>query len=288
MGNDSEKEVIALKKEKNMITYEEKRRSTFKRGSEKVYAEKEDIKKRRNRKMKQELRTVQGKERRFQYILTRKAVKNLNMRIKPNSEIHVSANRFVPVKYIDSFVLSHEKTLIKTLDKYEKIRANTLQPLQYVSGEKVRFLGEDLHLLVEAAGIEEAEKIGQFLFLRVKDTTDFVRKERVMKKWFSRMQADIFLEICKEIYPLFKSYGVKYPLVKIRNMKTRWGSCQPQRGIITLNGKMIAAKREAIEYVVLHEFAHFIHPNHSKEFYGLVESLMPDWKERKAMLREIG
>ena len=238
-------------------------------------------------KTKQEQRTVIGRERTFQYILTRKAVKNLNMRVKPEGEIYVSAHPLVPVKYIDKFVLSHEQTLIKTLDKYEKIRANTLQPLQYVSGEKIRFLGEELHLLVEPALVEEVEKIGQFLFLRVKDTTDFNRKERVMKKWISRMQKEIFFEICKEIYPLFQPYNVKYPLVKIRNMKSRWGSCQPQKNIITLNGKMIAANRAAIEYVVLHEFAHFIHPNHSKDFYDLVESLMPDWKERKAMLQGV-
>ena len=75
--------------------------------------------------------------------------------------------------------------------------------------------------------------------------------------------------------------------MKIRNMKSRWGSCQPQRGIITLNARMIAAPREAIEYVVVHEFAHFIHPNHSKEFYTLVEQLMPDWKTRKKMLQGI-
>ena len=208
------------------------------------------------------------------------------MRVKPTGEIFVSAAPLVPVKYIDNFVLSHEKTLIKVLDKYDKIRENTLQPLQYVSGEKIRFLGEELHLLVEAAPVEGVDKIGQFLFLRVKDTTDFSRKERVMKKWFGRMQTDVFSEICKEIYPLFQPYGVKYPLVKIRSMKSRWGSCQPQKGIITLNSKMIAAPREAIEYVVLHEFAHFIHPNHSKDFYGLVEELMPDWKERKGMLQD--
>ena len=209
------------------------------------------------------------------------------MRIKPNGEIHVSANRLVPVKYIDQFVLSHEQVIIKTLDKYEKIRANTLPPLQYVSGEKVRFMGEELHLLVEAAPIQEVEKIGQFLFLRVKDTNDFNKKEKLMKKWFSKMQMEVFLEICKEIYPLFKPYGVKYPLIKIRNMKSRWGSCQPQKGIITLNSKMLAAPREAIEYVVLHEFAHFVHPNHSKDFYRLVEALMPDWRERRSLLQGI-
>lgn len=272
-----------------MIPYGRKEQGDLGKYSETNQIGMKGIKKRssKNMKQKQQVRIVEGNERSLQYILTIKSVKNLNMRVKPNGEIHVSANRFVPVKYIDSFVLSHEKTLIKTLNNYEKIRSNTLQPLQYVSGEKVRFLGEELHLLVETARIEGVEKIGQFLFLRVKDTTDFSRKERVMKKWFSKMQVEVFLEICKEIYPLFKPYGVKYPLVKIRNMKSRWGSCQPQKGIITLNGRMIAAKREAIEYVVLHEFAHFIHPNHSKDFYGLVESLMPDWKERKAMLQGV-
>ena len=90
-----------------------------------------------------------------------------------------------------------------------------------------------------------------------------------------------------EIYTKFKPHGVRYPLITIRCMKSRWGSCQPQTGKITLNGNMIAAPREAIEYVILHEFAHFIHPNHSKEFYVLVESMMPDWKQRREMLNGI-
>lgn len=236
---------------------------------------------------KQEARTVKGKYRELEYLLTRKSVKNLNMRIKPTGEIHVSANRLVPVKYIDQFVLSHEQTLIKTLDKYEKIRQNTVKPLQYESGEKVYFLGEALHLLLEESRVEGVDRFGGFLNLRVKDTTDFSRKEKVMKKWFVKMQREVFFQICDEIYPLFQPYGIKYPLIKIRSMKSRWGSCQPTKGIITLNAKMIAAPKEAIEYVVLHEFAHFIHPNHSKEFYTLVESLMPDWKQRRNMLQGI-
>ena len=136
--------------------------------------------------------------------------------------------------------------------------------------------------------MEGVDILGKFINLRVKDTTDFKRKEKVMKKWFEKRQVEIFLQICKEIYPLFKPYGVKYPLVKIRTMKSRWGSCQPTKGVITLNARMIAAPRQAIEYVVLHEFAHFIHPNHSKDFYALVESLMPDWKLRRTMLQGIG
>lgn len=236
---------------------------------------------------KEEKRVVKGKNKSLEYILVRKTVKNINMRIKPEGIIVVSANPLVSGRYIDSFVLSHEDMIVKALNKYEKIRQNAPKPLQYEAGEKVIFLGKPYHLLLEASKVEGVDRFGDFLNLRVKDTTDFARKERVMKKWFVKMQKEIFVQICDEVYPLFQSYGVKYPLIKIRTMKSRWGSCQPTKGIITLNAKMIAAPREAIEYVVLHEFAHFIHPNHSKNFYALVESFMPDWKTRKAMLNGI-
>ena len=240
-----------------------------------------------NMRHKEEQRIVKGNERNLQYTLIRKSVKNLNMRVKPEGVILVSANPFVSAKCVDRFVLSHENTIIKALDKYEKMKQNISKPLKYESGEKIYYLGEALHLLLETSKIEGVDKFGSFLNLRVKDTTDFSKKERVLKKWFSKMQREVFFQICDEIYPLFQPYGVKYPLVKIRAMKSRWGSCQPSKGIITLNAKMIAAPREAIEYVVLHEFAHFIHPNHSKDFYALVESMMPDWKQRREMLNSI-
>lgn len=236
---------------------------------------------------KKEIRRVKGNIRLLEYTLIRKSVKNLNMRVKTDGEIVVSANPLISVKRIDRFVLQHESAIVKALDKFEKIRENMRQPLQYVSGEKVYYLGEPLHLLLEASLVEGVDKFGDFLNLRVKDTSDFKRKEKIMKKWFAKMQREVFMQICDEIYPSFQPYGVNYPLVKIRTMKSRWGSCQPSKGIITLNAKMIAAPREAIEYVVLHEFAHFIHPNHSKDFYDLIDSMMPDWKKRREILQGV-
>ena len=70
----------------------------------------------------------------------------------------------------------------------------------------------------------------------------------------------------------------------VRKMKKRWGSCQPQTKTITINSQLIEAPRFCIEYVMMHEFCHFIHPNHSKDFYTLLQVMMPDWKERKKML----
>lgn len=69
-------------------------------------------------------------------------------------------------------------------------------------------------------------------------------------------------------------------------MMSQWGACQPQKGAITLNSRLIEKPRNCIEYVVLHEFVHFIYPNHSRQFWNFVTMMMPDWKERKKELEK--
>ena len=59
---------------------------------------------------------------------------------------------------------------------------------------------------------------------------------------------------------------------------------RPTLGIVTLNKRLLAAPRGAVEYVVLHELCHLIYPDHSKQFYDFLAAMMPDWKERKQLL----
>ena len=91
-------------------------------------------------------------------------------------------------------------------------------------------------------------------------------------------------ELCERVYHAFEAKGIKYPTVKFRRMRTKWGICRPERGELTFSYMLAAAPVECIEYVVYHEFTHFIHPNHSKAFYESLERLLPDFKERKKRL----
>ena len=68
-------------------------------------------------------------------------------------------------------------------------------------------------------------------------------------------------------------------------MKSRWGSCLPGKGTITLNLRLMAYPLSCVEYVVLHELCHFVHPNHSPAFHALMTALMPDWKQRRQQLQ---
>ena len=72
--------------------------------------------------------------------------------------------------------------------------------------------------------------------------------------------------------------------MKIRNMTSKWGSCMPHTGEITMNLSLIHYPLECIDYVLLHEYVHLIVPNHSKRFYQLIEYHMPNYKKYKSML----
>ena len=147
-----------------------------------------------------------------------------------------------------------------------------------------KLLGRDYTLVVEEAGLEEIFFRGDSLVLRTKWPDHYPHKKNMMEKWIRFFTRKTFLEIIDWAYPQFVPYGAPYPVWTVRSMTSRWGSCQPQTGKITLNSKLIFYPKEAIEYVVVHEFAHFAHPDHSKAFWALVAEIMPDYKERKKLL----
>lgn len=79
--------------------------------------------------------------------------------------------------------------------------------------------------------------------------------------------------------------GVKAGPVAYRNMKSRWGSCQPSTGRICINVRLALFPPECLEYVVVHELCHLLVSGHGPEFHAFMTRVMPDWKERRAKLK---
>ena len=127
--------------------------------------------------------------------------------------------------------------------------------------------------------------------------SDFIKKalencksksETSKKQYFSEGEIkDIVNDLCIKFYPYFERRGVEYPQIKFRKMVSRWGSCHFQKGILTFNTNLMYAPKECVEYVVLHEFTHFLQPNHSKAFYEELSVICPQWKIYKNKLKEI-
>lgn len=79
--------------------------------------------------------------------------------------------------------------------------------------------------------------------------------------------------------------GVKAGQLAYRNMRSRWGSCQPATGRICINVRLALFPPECLEYVVVHELCHLLVAGHGPEFRRLMDSVMPDWKQRRAKLK---
>ncbi|MCC8058457.1 SprT family zinc-dependent metalloprotease [Cloacibacillus sp.] len=231
-----------------------------------------------------EIRTISFSGTNIEYLLKRKPVKNLNLRIHSDCSIVVSASEKIPVDKVDTFVMEKSAYIISSLQRFKRIEEYEMPPKRYISGETFDFLGRGIRLKVQQGTKDNVFSDGIYLYLTVTAQDDYFKKEKLVQKFLDKECCRVFSETIQQLFPMFQKYGVNMPTLRIRTMKTRWGSCSPSRGIITLNKKLLEAPRNCIEYVILHEFCHFIHPNHSKQFYSFVAMLMPDWKERKTQL----
>ncbi len=232
-----------------------------------------------------EQRLVHCKNGSISYWLIRKPVKNINLRIKSDGSVLISADNKVPLEAVDRFVEQKQSYILTAVAEYkEKKQYSQDNPKKYVSGENYELLGKSLRLKVEESQEETVYSDGIYIFLNIRDRNDICRKRSMMTKWLEDYRTAVFKNIIDEKYPIFCKYGVPYPELKVRHMISQWGTCQHQKGIITLNSRLIEAPRNCIEYVVIHEFVHFIYPNHSKQFWDFVTMLMPDWRERKKEL----
>ena len=171
-----------------------------------------------------------GKE--IRYTLERKKVKNINLRVRGDGMVAVSASQRVPVEEVDRIVLENGEKILAAIERFEK---------------------------------------------RTKDS--------IREKEYSREETEaVFRSVLARVYPPFGERGVPFPILKIRHMKSRWGSCIPSKRTVTLNSRLMNYSVRCIEYVVVHELCHFFEPNHSVRFYARMTEMLPDWKERKTEL----
>lgn len=230
------------------------------------------------------LRTVEADGNAISYTLERKPVKNINLRIRADQCVYVSAPKDVAAKIVDAFVVEKSAYILRALKKFKDKNRETVSENKFVNGETVKFLGRNLRLKIKNASRSKVESDESYVTLYVKDEQNADLKKRVLETWLRKKCKDEITAICKKVYPQVKKYGVAFPEIQLREMVSRWGSCSPKKGFMTFNTALIAMPVSCIEYVVTHEFTHFLYPNHSKKFYQQLATFMPDWEERKKRL----
>ncbi len=183
--------------------------------------------------------TVVLSGRKVSYELERKQVKNINLRIRPDGSIHVSASKHHTKKQIEALFAVNEKMIFHSLERSEQLR-------------------------------ERASSIPQF-----------------SRGTEGKLCEAVVSSLCSRYYPFFEACCKgEMPEIRYRRMKSRWGSCAPKTGVLTFNTRLAYVPEKCTEYVVVHEFCHFLYPNHSARFYDAVAAFLPDWKSRREELRK--
>ncbi|MFI3262684.1 MAG: SprT family zinc-dependent metalloprotease [Rikenellaceae bacterium] len=199
---------------------------------------------------------------------------------KKDKKVVVKSPNNLSLPYIKNFVVSKSSWIKKQCDNAEN--NTSFVQLSYENGSKHYILGKEYILEIHSANITEifTTDAGK-LIINCRSNTNI---ELALKKWHATIAPRVFIEIMR---PIIDNFGVKYKLypskLEYKFVKRYWGQCTPKR-LIRINISLIHQPQAAIEYIILHELCHFIHQNHSKDFWTLVEKEMPDYKQRKALL----
>lgn len=232
-----------------------------------------------------EIRCVDTPLGELEYTFERKKIKNINLRVRHDGSVYVSAPKRVPVREIESFIVSRSDYIRRAAEYFAELDVKKAPP-EYKDGEHIMYLGAKIKLELVTDSREYASLCDEVLEVHTKDISDTDKTKKLVNKWYAQQCSEVFAGIMQEVHKKFVKYGVEMPQMKIRSMTSRWGSCNYSKGIITLNRRLIEAPRHCIEHVVTHEFCHFIHPNHSKAFYALLGKEFPDWQASKNELEK--
>ena len=196
----------------------------------------------------------------FEIKESKKAVKYLRLKVGKSGEISLS----IPLRTKENHILEF---LEKNLEWLRKTSAKIKAKNSAKNENQVEFLGSNYELIID----KKASGVSIELFsIKAASKADFRR--------FCDQKAKELLNASIARFAPLIARPINH--ISFKHMRTRWGSCNKAKGYINLNLDLITKKKEFIEYIVLHELAHLVHANHSKDFYALISKHMPDYKAR--------
>ena len=214
--------------------------------------------------------------------ITRKRVKRITLRIGKNGELLITCPARTMMIEIENLIYSNEAWI---LDQQLRRRREAEINREGISGDTIYWLGEPRTVVYEHAARDSMTVDGTNIIFFLKERTD-ERIEAAFRKAANRTllaMADEARTAWDEA--ICDPKGIKRPEIKTRYMTSRWGVCYPSKHAITLSTRLIHYPEICFDYVLLHEYVHFLVPNHSPAFYDIVRSYMPDYKERIRLLK---
>lgn len=217
------------------------------------------------------------------YTIIRSKRRSITITVFPDTRVEIKAPLYVTLKSIHELVESKKKWIRKKQEQF-KNSLSYRPPLQYRSGEGHLFMGKTYTLKVQITARTKVILKENTLYVGIKDSKNQkALVKAAIEKWYRKNAEKLFKQRIHIGLDLLKKYKLSEPALKIRKMTSRWGSCSTKK-VVTLNLELIKYPLDCIDYVVVHELSHMVYHNHSKKFYEVLASALPDWKKRKKKL----
>jgi predicted metal-dependent hydrolase len=214
--------------------------------------------------------------------VTYKKINGIRLRInRPAAEVKISAPFHAKPDAVRDFVMTHEGW-IKT-QRQKMLSAPKPISARYVDGEELDFFGKKITLRIDGTrGVKAIRLSGNVLTMSLSSTASVEKRKAYFEKWLKER----LLQQCRELISVWeRKMKVKAANFHVRNMKTRWGSCTPNKKTIRINFSLAKKPLQCLELIIVHELVHFLEPSHNKRFYALMDKYLPEWKTAKKLLK---
>ena len=206
--------------------------------------------------------------------------KNIWMRMNPDGSLRITCSRRVAHSEIKAFIESRERWILRTEKKLGEKKT-----MDSFEGDTLMWMGKQYRTSYEKAQDQFLTIDGDVITFHMAEDSPENRREvfydaakRQLQLMIEERRNDLDREIClKNSKPL--------PRIRLRYMTSRWGSCTPSKAHISISLRLIHRPAVCLDYVLLHEYAHMLVPNHSRQFHDVLKKYMPDYRQAEALLR---
>ena len=208
----------------------------------------------------------------------RRKMKNIYLKVEKNAEVVVSAPPRTP-NYIIKKLIQENIDEIKL--RRNNILTNGYTVKQYVTGEKHIIFGKEFVLEVRLGNKNVVKLSDDKIILVIKDKDQ--DRGQIVTSYLRKVLYNKALEFINKYE---KIMGVHAEQLRIKKMKTRWGTCNIEAKRIWINYELIKYPIECLEHIVVHELTHLLEINHTSRFYALLGKYYPNFRENDKLIKE--
>ena len=223
----------------------------------------------------------------LEVILTRKRVRNVNLHVRRDGTVCVSASQRVPQSEIERFVRLKRGWIERARER--QATQGERNSLDCTEGAHVYLWGRSLTCARaddDKAPLEDGFEVsGATLLVSCDCKADGAEQCEVMSRQFSTWLDRQLEQRIRQVLPHWEEkVGRHCTAIRIRRMKSRWGSCNVKTGVITLNAHLVHYDPRCLDQVICHELCHLHEPSHNARFHALMDRFYPDWRTVRSLL----